>query len=144
MAYTYPYPRPSVTADCVVIRHIQQQSEVLLIRRLKEPFKGMWALPGGFMEMDELLKDTARRELFEEAGIVAEHLKFIGIFDRPGRDPRGRTISAAYLLEGGEELRNEKPGSDACEAAWFHLSHLPSLAFDHAEIIGEAVKYIKK
>ena len=123
-----------LTADCVVLRN----SEVLLIRRGNEPFRGCWALPGGFMEMDETIEHCAVRELQEETGLqVAESdLRLIGVYSTPERDPRGRTVTAAYLvrLESGEP----KAGDDAAEVRWWPLADLPSLAFDHAEIITDA------
>ena len=132
--FTYEYPRPMLTADCVVLRN----NEVLLIRRGNEPFRGCWALPGGFMEMDETIEHCAVRELQEETGLqVAEaDLRLIGVYSTPGRDPRGRTVTAAYLvrLVSGEP----KAGDDAAEVRWWPLANLPSLAFDHAEIITDA------
>ncbi|MBR4773345.1 MAG: NUDIX hydrolase [Bacteroidales bacterium] len=132
--FTYEYPRPMLTADCVVLRN----NEVLLIRRGNEPFRGCWALPGGFMEMDETIEHCAERELQEETGLqVAEtDLHLIGIYSTLGRDPRGRTVTAAYLvrLVSGEP----KAGDDAAEVRWWPLANLPSLAFDHAEIITDA------
>ena len=132
--FTYEYPRPMLTADCVVLRN----NEVLLIRRGNEPFRGCWALPGGFMEMEETIEHCAVRELQEETGLqVAEaDLHLIGIYSTPGRDPRGRTVTAAYLvrLVSGEP----KAGDDAAEVRWWPLADLPSLAFDHAEIITDA------
>ena len=133
--YTYEYPRPMLTADCVVVRG----GDVLLIRRGNEPFKGCWALPGGFMEMDETLERCAMRELCEETGIgVAEEaLRLVGVFSAPGRDPRGRTVTAAYAVRvpDGTEAH---AGDDAAETRWWPLNELPPLAFDHAEIIAAA------
>lgn len=142
MAYTYPYPRPSVTADCVVFRRSRKNTEVLLIRRGKPPFQGMWALPGGFMEMNETLESTARRELAEEAGIRANRLQLIGVYDQPGRDPRGRTISAAFLTECKPGSAQESAGSDAEATRWFNIQNLPELAFDHRLIIEDALKML--
>lgn len=134
--YTYPYPRPMLTADCVVVN---PSSEVLLIRRGNEPYRGMWALPGGFMEMDETIEHCAVRELEEETGIrVAEEMaRMVGVFSRPGRDPRGRTVTVAYRIDLHETVV-AKGGDDAAEASWFSLSSLPPLAFDHVEIIAAA------
>ena len=124
-----------LTADCAVVN---RQGEVLLVRRGNEPYRGCWALPGGFMEMDETIEHCAVRELQEETGLqVAEtDLHLIGIYSTPGRDPRGRTVTAAYLvrLVSGEP----KAGDDAAEVRWWPLVNLPSLAFDHAEIITDA------
>ena len=100
-SYTYDYPRPMLTADCVVVR---SGSEVLLVRRGGEPFKGCWALPGGFMEMDETIEHCAVRELEEETGLrfAERDLRLIGVYSAPGRDPRGRTVTAAFRVESGE------------------------------------------
>ncbi|HDJ33016.1 MAG TPA: NUDIX hydrolase [Bacteroidetes bacterium] len=143
MAYTYPYPMPSVTADCVVFRRSPENTEVLLIRRGKPPFRGMWALPGGFMEMDETLETTARRELEEETGIRTDRLQLIGVYDQPDRDPRGRTISAAFLAENEPGSAKESAGSDAEAARWFNVKNLPELAFDHRLIIEDALKMLE-
>lgn len=134
--YTYEYPRPMLTADCVVINPLD---EVLLIRRSNEPFRGCWALPGGFMEMDETIEHCAVRELQEETGICVDESRavLVGVFSRPGRDPRGRTVTAAYRVDLDKEV-NAVGGDDAAEARWFPLSELPPLAFDHAEIIAAA------
>lgn len=136
MPYTYEYPRPMLTADCLVIN---PRGEALLIRRGNEPFRGCWALPGGFMEMDERIERCAVRELHEETGLeVAESdLSLIGVFSAPGRDPRGRTVTAAYLVR-LPECAEATGGDDAAEARWFPLSELPPLAFDHADIIAAA------
>ncbi len=96
MAYTYEYPRPAVTADCVVITK-EAEAKVLLIERGGEPFKGCWALPGGFMNMDETTEQCAFRELEEETGLKIGEVHQIGAYSRVDRDPRGRTITVAYL-----------------------------------------------
>lgn len=143
--YTYEYPRPMVTADCVVVRH---RAEVLLVRRGNEPYRGCWALPGGFMEMDEPIEHCAVRELNEETGLtVAEdNLRLIGIYSAPGRDPRGRTVTGAYLVtidDKCERVGDEpRAGDDAAEVRWWPLLELPPLAFDHAEIIAAAKKLL--
>ena len=134
--YTYEYPRPMLTADCVVVN---PRSEVLLIRRGNEPFRGCWALPGGFMEMDETIECCAVRELQEETGILVDESRavLVGVFSRPGRDPRGRTVTVAYRVDLEEEVE-VKGSDDAAEARWFPLAALPPLAFDHAEVIAAA------
>ena len=129
-----------LTADCVVVR---SGSEVLLVRRGGEPFKGCWALPGGFMEMDETIEHCAVRELEEETGLhfAEQELRLIGVYSAPGRDPRGRTVTAAYRVELEERsAENGRPvaGDDAAEVRWWPLAALPPLAFDHAEIIAAA------
>ncbi len=134
--YTYEYPRPMLTADCMVVNF---RSEVLLIRRGNEPYRGCWALPGGFMEMDETLEHCAVRELQEETGLVVSEtqLRPIGVFSRVDRDPRGRTITAAYRVD-LPDCPEAYGGDDAAEARWFPLAALPPLAFDHADIIATA------
>ncbi len=134
MSYTYPYPRPAVTADTIVLCSREGEWYLLLIQRAREPYQGRWALPGGFMEEDERLEETARRELQEETGITAGKMEFAGIFDKPGRDPRGRTITAVYVTK-TEACDDLQAGDDASKAAWHPLSSLPELAFDHREII---------
>ena len=125
-----------LTADCMVVNPC---GEILLIRRGNEPYRGCWALPGGFMEMDETIEHCAVRELHEETGINVgeEQLHLIGIFSRLGRDPRGRTVTAAYRIDLPTNT-DAQSGDDAAEARWFPLSELPPLAFDHAEIIAKA------
>ena len=140
MAYTYKYPRPAVTADCVVITKEAEQ-KVLLIQRGNPPFKGCWAFPGGFMDMDETTEQCAIRELEEETGLVVSELKQIGAYSKVDRDPRGRTVTVAYLV------RIDVPVSvtgrdDAAKAEWFPLSALPPLAFDHEDIMRDAIKLV--
>lgn len=126
-----------LTADCVVVRH---RAEVLLVRRGNEPYKGCWALPGGFMEMDESIERCAVRELMEETGLAADEkrLRLIGVYSAPGRDPRGRTVTAAYSID-VEDDPQATAGDDAAEVRWWPVSALPPLAFDHAEIIAAAL-----
>ena len=137
--YTYDYPRPMLTADCVVIN---DRNEILLVRRGNDPFKGCWALPGGFMEMDETIERCAVRELEEETGIVVseQDLRLIGVYSAPDRDPRGRTVTAAYLVQIEEcSMKNAHAGDDAAELRWWPLTALPPLAFDHAQIVAAAI-----
>ena len=133
MPYTYEYPRPMLTADCAVVN---LRGEVLLVRRGNEPFRGCWALPGGFMEMDETIEHCAVRELMEETGIAVaeEELQLIGVFSDPGRDPRGRTVTAAYAVRLSADV-TPAAGDDAAEVRWWPLDKLPPLAFDHDRII---------
>lgn len=138
--YTYNYPRPAVTADCVIVGEDGQGSRrLLLVRRGNEPFKGCWALPGGFMEMEETLEECARRELKEETGLETtarfEELKSFSTVDR---DPRGRTITVAFLAV--VAMSEVKGSDDAAEARWFALDELPELAFDHEEIVQTALE----
>ncbi len=137
MAYTYKYPRPAVTADCIVITK-EAEPKVLLIQRGDEPYKGCWAFPGGFMEIDETTEQCAIRELEEETGLKVDEVHQIGAFSKVDRDPRGRTITVAYLafVEAPVEVKGQ---DDAANAEWFPLSALPALAFDHADIM-KAVK----
>ncbi|MXZ01823.1 NUDIX hydrolase [Candidatus Poribacteria bacterium] len=136
--FCYEYPRPSVTVDIVVFSG--GVPDVLLIQRKHPPFEGCWALPGGFIEMDESLETSARRELEEETGVTNVKLTEIGIFGDPFRDPRGRVITVAYTAVVEKSLLNIEPGSDASEAAWFSSTDLPELAFDHSEIIRKALE----
>lgn len=136
--FCYDYPRPMVTVDMVILTR-EDKPRVLLIRRAADPFAGMWALPGGYIDMDEDLPDAARRELFEETGVRADTVDQLGTFGAPGRDPRGRTISVAYLARVAPDIEPQA-GDDAKEAAWHPLHRLPELAFDHKEILTLAKK----
>jgi 8-oxo-dGTP diphosphatase len=133
--YVYDYPRPLVTVDAVVLTERQQHREVLLVRRKHDPFKGFWALPGGFIEMDERLEDSAKRELKEEAGISDVALEQFRTFGDPGRDPRGRTVSVAFVGTVDREEHSPQAADDASEVAWFPVDKLPRLAFDHNVIV---------
>ena len=138
MAYTYKYPRPSVTADCIVITR-EDEPKVLLIQRGFEPFKGCWAFPGGFMNMDETTEQCAIRELEEETGLKVTEVHQIGAYSKIDRDPRGRTVTVAYLalIDVTTEVKGQ---DDAAKAMWWPLSALPELAFDHKEIMEDAVR----
>lgn len=140
MSYTYDYPRPMLTADCVVIN---AHDEILLVRRANEPFKGCWALPGGFMEMDETLEHCAVRELEEETSLKVSEaaLRLVGVYSAPGRDPRGRTVTAAFLVNREWRAESGEPvaGDDAAELRWWPLTALPPLAFDHAHIVADSL-----
>ena len=131
------YDKPSVTVDCVIYRRNSaiDKVEVLLIQRAREPFADRWALPGGFVNKDEKLEEAALRELKEETGFGATGLKQLGAFGDPGRDPRGWTISIAYLAEVPERGSAVKGSDDAKEARWFPIDALPGLAFDHDKIM---------
>ena len=135
--YTYNYPHPAVTADCLVFAHTDEGMKLLLIQRKNEPGKGKWAFPGGFMDIDETTIDAARRELKEETGLVVGELHRVGIFDAVDRDPRERIITVAYytILDKPAEVSGL---DDAAQAKWFSLTELPDLAFDHKEILQEA------
>lgn len=138
MSYVYKYPRPAVTADCIVFSRYPKP-QVLLIRRGNEPFKGEWAFPGGFLNMDETVQECARRELEEETGLVVLDIHLVGVYSRPGRDPRGHTVTPAFLSIMDYPL-DVCGGDDAAQAQWFPLNQLPVLAFDHGEIISDAMR----
>lgn len=137
MLYTYKYPRPAVTADCVVMTK-EAVPKVLLIERGNDPFKGCWAFPGGFMNMDETTEQCAIRELEEETGLKVTNLHQIGAYSKVDRDPRGRTITVAYLavIDAPVEVSGQ---DDAAKAQWFPIDALPPLAFDHEDIMRDAI-----
>ena len=136
--YRYKFPRPSVTADCIVITN-ESQPKVLLIQRGNEPFKGCWAFPGGFMNMDETTEECAIRELEEETSLKISGLHQICAYSKVDRDPRGRTITVAYLaiIDAPVEVKGQ---DDAAKAAWFPIADLPHLAFDHFDIMQDALR----
>jgi ADP-ribose pyrophosphatase YjhB (NUDIX family) len=135
---TYEYPRPEVTVDCVVFSVEDEALQVLLVRRAREPFAAAWALPGGFVDMDEDLETAARRELEEETGLSDLFLEQLYTFGRPDRDPRGRVVTVAYYALVNLAGRQVRAASDAAAAEWFAVDALPALAFDHAEILAGA------
>jgi len=133
--YTYDFARPAVTADIVIIS-LEPEPHVLLIRRKDEPFKGAWALPGGFVDPDETLTEAAHRELGEETGITGVYLEQLGAFGDPGRDPRGWTVTIAFLARVDRLAIGPIAGDDAAEVKWHPLVKLPKkLAFDHDKIL---------
>ena len=140
MEYTYKYPRPAVTADCIVMTN-ESLPKVLLIQRGFDPFKGCWAFPGGFMEMNETTEQCAIRELEEETGLKLDNLKQIGAYSKVDRDPRGRTITVAYLAIVDTPLE-VKGLDDAAKAQWFPIDALPPLAFDHEDIMRDVKKQL--
>jgi 8-oxo-dGTP diphosphatase len=132
------YDKPSLTVDVVVVALVDGQQKALLIRRKHPPFEGRWALPGGFVEPHEPLEDAARRELWEETNVEPARLEQLHTFGAPGRDPRGWTVSVAYLAileEGAAQALQPQAGDDAAEVGWFDLCDPPPLAFDHADIL---------
>mgnify|MGYP002713219406 FL=1 len=133
--YQYKYPHPAVTTDVAVFALRNQQLQLLLIRRAQEPYMGQWALPGGFLEIDEDLDSCAKRELKEETGVADLYMEQLYTFGRPDRDPRERVISVTYYALVPTDKLTLSAGSDAAETAWFPLQELPELAFDHEEII---------
>jgi 8-oxo-dGTP diphosphatase len=133
--FTYAYPRPAVSADTAVFRHHEGGLQILLIKRKNEPFQGMWALPGGFMEMDETLEQTAVRELEEETGLKGIVLEQFRTFSQVDRDPRTRIITTVFYGFAPPENDEALGGDDAEEAQWYNVDSLPSLGFDHRSII---------
>ncbi|MEJ2608684.1 MAG: NUDIX domain-containing protein [Candidatus Thiodiazotropha sp.] len=136
--YCYNYPHPAVTTDVVLFTIQMSTLSILLIQRKNPPFQGMWALPGGFLDITEDLESCAKRELQEETGIEGVYLEQLGTFGKPDRDPRERIISVAYFALTPSDNLNPRASSDASETAWFAISQLPGLAFDHAQIIQRA------
>jgi len=144
MAYTYKYPRPAVTVDCVIFGLDESsQLKVLLIQRANDPYKDCWALPGGFVDMDEDLETAALRELQEETGVVNVFVEQLYSFGALGRDPRGRTISVAYFALVNLYKHPVQAASDAKKVAWFDLNQLPKLAFDHDKIMKVATERLR-
>ena len=141
--FRYEYPRPALTVDLVLIT-TEKRPRVLLIQRRDEPFQGCWAFPGGFVDENETLEEAARRELQEETHLEIGKLEHLGAFGDPGRDPRGWTVSVAFL--GRVNVRKLEPaaGDDASAVAWHPLHRPPALAFDHAAILKIARKRIRR
>jgi 8-oxo-dGTP diphosphatase len=136
--YCYKHPHPAVTADIVIFTVRDDALQLLLIQRGVEPFKNAWALPGGFVRMDEDLAEAARRELQEETGLQDIYLEQFGAYGRPERDPRERVITIAYYAIIATERLSLSAGTDAAHASWFDYKALPDLAFDHKTIISDA------
>ncbi|HHF56182.1 MAG TPA: NUDIX hydrolase [Thermoplasmatales archaeon] len=129
--------KPSVAVDGVLIKG----DKILLIKRKNEPFKGRWALPGGFVEYGETVEEAVLREFEEEVGLRARIKKLLGVYSKPDRDPRGQVISIVFLLDAEGDA---KAGDDAADARFFPLDNLPPLAFDHDEIIKDAIQAMKR
>jgi 8-oxo-dGTP diphosphatase len=138
MPYTYQYPHPAVATDVVLFTIHEERLELLLIRRGAEPYKGLWALPGGFINIDEDLIDCAKRELEEETGVTGVYLEQLYTFGTPGRDPRERVISVTYYALVPRERLTIRAASDAEAVAWFPFNALPPLAFDHDQVVALA------
>ena len=137
--YTYKYPRAALTVDAIVYVKSEPTTFVLLIERGREPYKNKWALPGGFVDLDETLEKACIRELEEETGLQVEKMQQFRAYDAINRDPRHRTISVVYSVQ----LKEQKPvigNDDAAQAKWFPINDLPELAFDHAEILADFFK----
>ncbi len=143
MPYTYQYPRAALTVDCIVFGFDEGELKVLLIERALEPFKGRWALPGGFVRVDETLDEAARRELVEEAGLKEVFLEQLFTFGAVDRDPRERVVSVAYYALVKLSDHRAKAATDAANAEWFPVSKTPTLAFDHAGILAAALARLK-
>ena len=140
--YCYKYPHPAVTTDCVVFGIDGRKLMILLVERGNEPYKGYWAFPGGFLNMDENATQGALRELAEETGLRLEHIKEFGTFTDVNRDPRERVISIAFYA-----LVNKvgvKGGDDAAKAQWFALDEVPPLAFDHDMMLKKSIQKLKE
>jgi 8-oxo-dGTP diphosphatase len=133
-----PYPRPMLTVDVVVLAGTEVSRRVLLIQRGNPPFRGRWALPGGFVEEGEQVLEAAPRELAEETGLQLSELRLLGVYDTPGRDPRGWTVSVVYLAHVPNEAIVAGT-DDASDARWFAADDLPELAFDHEVILADAL-----
>jgi len=144
MTYTYAYPRPALSVDIVIFTLCEERLQALLIKRGDHPFQGMWALPGGFVNIDESLEAAALRELEEETGLKEAYLEQLYTYGAPERDPRGRVVTVAYfaLIHAGAPVRAEG-GDDAAAARWFPLETLPHLAFDHEEIVTYAHRRLR-
>lgn len=142
MAYTYKYPHPAVTTDCVILTFHEEKLKILLIRRGIEPYKGEWALPGGFLKMDESAEECAKRELREETGVTGSTIKQFYTFTRPDRDPRERVITIAFYAL--MRWQHAEGADDAEFADWLPVDQLPPLAFDHAEIVKLALETIRR
>ena len=140
--YQYKYEHPAVTTDCVIFTYEDWKLKVLLVKRGGEPYKGKWALPGGFLQNDETAMEGALRELREDTGLAASAVVELGVFSDPNRDPRERVITIAFyaLVKPSEVVGVD----DADEAAWFPIDELPQLAFDHADIINAAMERIRR
>ncbi|MFO7978369.1 MAG: NUDIX hydrolase [Bacteroidales bacterium] len=144
MTYTYDFPRAAITTDAVILKEISGEGkQILLIQRKNPPFKGMWALPGGFLDMDETLEECVEREVQEETGLKGITFNQARAYSAIDRDPRHRTVTIAFY---GWAAQDDKPvaGSDSDSTAWFSISALPALAFDHEQIIQETLQMLSE
>lgn len=144
LRFCYRYPHAAITADCVIFGFNGKALKILLIERGNEPFLGYWALPGGFMRMDETIEQTAARELREETNLSNVFLDQFKVYSNIGRDPRERVVTVAFIALVKPDDYNVLAGDDAANAMWFDDNMLPPLAFDHSEIIREAREYLKE
>ena len=137
------YPQPSVTVDIIIFTIQEEELKVLLVKRKIMPFKDMWAIPGGFVRINENLEDAAKRELKEETGVEADYLEQLYTFGDVKRDPRGRVITVAYFALLNSEKLQLKASTDVSQARWFSVNKLPKLAFDHDKILKYAIQRLK-
>lgn len=142
--FCYRYPHAAITADCVIFGFDGRKLKILLIERGLEPYKNYWALPGGFMKIDESIEETAARELHEETNLSGIYLEQFKVFSRPDRDPRERVVTVAFIALVNPEKLNIVAGDDAANVCWFDETMLPPLAFDHRNIIKEAREYLSE
>ena len=142
LKYHYKYPHPSITTDCVIFGFDGTKLRVLLVERGIEPYKGRWAFPGGFLKMEESAEDGALRELEEETGLKDAYIKQFHAFSDPNRDPRERIVTIAYYAL--VRMQEVKGGDDAAKAEWFALDEVPSLAFDHDQILRRAEQALRQ
>lgn len=140
--YTYKYPHPAVTTDCVIFGFDGIKLQVLLVERGVEPYKGRWAFPGGFLLPDETAEEGALRELQEETGLTGAYIEQFYTFTDPNRDPRERVITIAYYAL--VQIQDVMGGDDAAKAQWFALDDVPQLAFDHDRILREAIRRLRE
>ncbi|MBO7570523.1 MAG: NUDIX hydrolase [Bacteroidales bacterium] len=140
--YTYKYPHPAVTADCVIFGFDGKDLKILLIERANEPYKGCWAFPGGFMNIDETAEQCAKRELNEETGLEIENIEQFHTFSDVNRDPRERIVTVAFF--GLVKLSEVVGGDDAARAQWFSIKDIPRLAFDHDYMLRIAQRTLKE
>jgi 8-oxo-dGTP diphosphatase len=141
--FCYEYARAALSADCVLFGFDGYHLYILLVERGKEPFKGQWAFPGGFMGMEETIRECALRELKEETGVVPAYLEQLHTFSQIDRDPRGRVITVAYIAMLRMDDYNLVAGDDAADAFWFKVEDAPPLSFDHDRILEKAIKRLR-
>ena len=144
MSFQYEHPRPALTVDCVIFGlDASHRLKVLLIQRARDPFAGAWALPGGFVDMDEDLEAAALRELEEETGVREVYIEQLYTFGAPGRDPRGRVVSVAYYALVNLTEHGIRSSSDTKDVGWYDVTQLPELAFDHVDILDMALRRLR-